>query len=90
MSSFKIAVVQPHSHPPPADAKNIDDAVGWIGRAAGEGADFVCFPESYPGPWRMPAPYDPSPRAMPRKMRPSGFSALAPPGPAIPVTDTAA
>ena len=62
MSSFKIAVVQPHSHPPPADAENIDDAIGWIGRAAREGADFVCFPESYPGPWRMPAPYDPSPR----------------------------
>ena len=31
-----------------------------IERAAGEGADFVCFPESYPGPWRMPATYDPT------------------------------
>ena len=62
MSSFNIAVVQPHSNPPPDDHKNIDDAVCWIGRAAAEGADFVCFPESYPGPWRMPAAYDPSSR----------------------------
>src|SRR6516164_8545996 len=62
MSSFSIAVVQPHSNPPPDDARNVDDAVKWIERAAGEGADFVCFPESYPGPWRMPAAYDPSAR----------------------------
>ena len=26
-----------------------------------EGADFVAFPESYPGPWRMPTTYDPTP-----------------------------
>jgi predicted amidohydrolase len=62
MSSFNIAVVQPHSNPPPNDRENVDDAIRWIGRAAAEGADFVCFPESYPGPWRMPAPYDPSSR----------------------------
>src|SRR5271165_3999960 len=62
MSNFNIAVVQPHSNPPPDDHKNVDDAVRWIGRAADEGADFVCFPESYPGPWRMPAAYDPSAR----------------------------
>jgi len=62
MSSFNIAVVQPHTNPPPDDAKNVDDAVKWIERAAGEGADFVCFPESYPEPWRMPATYDPSAR----------------------------
>jgi predicted amidohydrolase len=62
MSSFNIAVVQPHTNPPPDDAKNVDDAVKWIERAAGEGSEFVCFPESYPGPWRMPASYDPSAR----------------------------
>jgi hypothetical protein len=62
MSSFHIAVVQPHTNPPPDDAKNVDAAVKWIERAAGEGADFVCFPESYPGPWRMPASYHPSAR----------------------------
>ena len=62
MTSFNIAVVQPHTHAPPDDAGNLDDAVRWIGRAAAEGAQFICFPESYPGPWRMPAAYDPAPR----------------------------
>jgi predicted amidohydrolase len=62
MGNFNIAVIQPHRNPPPDDAKNVDEAVSWIGRAAGQGADFVCFPESYPGPWRMPAHFDPSAR----------------------------
>jgi predicted amidohydrolase len=60
--TFRIAVVQPVTHRPPDDEKNVADAVQAIGRAAGEGADFVCFPENYPGPWRMPAAYDPIPR----------------------------
>ena len=58
--TFRIAVVQPITHRPPEDEKNVADAVGAIERAAGEGAHFVCFPESYPGPWRMPAAYDPT------------------------------
>ena len=61
MSKPRIAVVQPRTVPPPDDQRNVADAVAWIGRAAAEGADFVCFPESYPGPWRMPATYDPIP-----------------------------
>ena len=40
----------------------MDDAVRSIERCAGDGADFVCFPESYPGPWRMPAEFDPTGR----------------------------
>ena len=59
--TFRIAVVQPISHRPPDDEKNVADALRALERAAGEGADFVCFPESYPGPWRMPAAYDPIP-----------------------------
>jgi predicted amidohydrolase len=31
-----------------------------IEQAAAEGAHFVCFPETYPGPWRMPATFDPT------------------------------
>ena len=58
--TFRIAVVQPITHRPPEDEKNVAAAVRMIERAAGEGADFVCFPESYPGPWRMPATYDPT------------------------------
>ena len=60
--TFRIAVVQPISHRPGEDEANVADAVGHIERAAREGANFVCFPESYPGPWRMPATYDPAPR----------------------------
>jgi len=57
--SFKIAVVQPYTHMPPGDENNVADAVRHIETAAGQGADFVCFPETYPGPWRMPATFDP-------------------------------
>jgi predicted amidohydrolase len=58
--TFRIAVVQPIAHPPGEDKANVADAVRTIERAAGEGADFVCFPETYPGPWRMPATFDPT------------------------------
>jgi predicted amidohydrolase len=58
--TFRIAVVQPISHPPGEAERNVADAVQWIERAAADGADFVCFPETYPGPWRMPATFDPS------------------------------
>jgi predicted amidohydrolase len=58
--TFRIAVVQPISHRPGEDEKNIPDAVRHIERAAGDGANFVVFPETYPGPWRMPAQFDPT------------------------------
>ncbi len=57
--SFKIALVQPMAHPPPDDEKNVADSVAYIKQAAEQGADFVTFPESYPGPWRMPATFNP-------------------------------
>src|SRR5579864_1742832 len=57
---FRIAVVQPISHRPGEDAANVADAVATVERAAAEGAHFVCFPETYPGPWRMPATFDPT------------------------------
>ncbi len=59
--TFRIAVVQPIANPIGQDDKNVADAVGFIGRAAADGAQFVCFPETYPGPWRMPAKFDPTP-----------------------------
>jgi len=58
--TFRIAIVQPISHPPGQDERNVADAVRAVERAAGEGAAFVCFPETYPGPWRMPATFDPT------------------------------
>jgi predicted amidohydrolase len=59
--TFRIAVVQPITHRPGEDEANIADAVRAVERAAADGADFVCFPETYPGPWRMPAQFDPTP-----------------------------
>jgi predicted amidohydrolase len=58
--TFRIAIVQPISHPPGEDERNVADAVRAIERAAGEGAAFICFPETYPGPWRMPGSFDPT------------------------------
>lgn len=58
---FRVAVVQPLTHPPARAEENVADAVRWVARATEEGASFVCFPESYPGPWRMPASFDPRP-----------------------------
>ncbi len=58
--TFRIAVVQPISHRPGEDEANVADAVRTVARAAAEGADFVCFPETYPGPWRMPATFNPT------------------------------
>jgi predicted amidohydrolase len=60
VTSFRLALVQPITVPPPDDNRNVAAAVEWIDRAAREGADFICFPENYPGPWRMPAGFDPS------------------------------
>ena len=59
--SFRIAVVQPIANPIEEAERNVADAVNFIARAKAEGADFVCFPETYPGPWRMPAKFDPTP-----------------------------
>ena len=58
--SITIAIAQPISHPPPDDEANVADAVAYVERAAAQGADFCVLPESYPGPWRMPATFDPA------------------------------
>ncbi len=60
-NTFRIAIVQPLSHKPGQDEKNIPDAIEYIRKAAAGGAHFVCFPENYPGPWRIDAVYDPIP-----------------------------
>ena len=59
--SFRLALVQPLAHPAPNEADNVADAIDFVDRAAAQGADGVAFPETYPGPWRMPATYDPGP-----------------------------
>ncbi len=57
--AFRIAVVQPISHRPGEAERNVAEAVRAVEHAAHEGADFVCFPETYPGPSRMLATFDP-------------------------------
>jgi omega-amidase len=59
--SFRLALVQPIAHRFPDEAENVGDAVRYVADAAAGGADIVAFPETYPGPWRMPMSYDPSP-----------------------------
>jgi len=39
--------------------KNIERAAEYVAEAAGRGAQFVCFPETYPGPWKAPLSYSP-------------------------------
>lgn len=58
---MRIAIVQPRTHRPPDDEKNVEQALRSIEEAAAQGADLVAFPETYPGPWRLPATYDPVP-----------------------------
>ena len=59
--TFRVAVVQPIAHPPAEAEKNVADAVRFIERAAADGAHFVCFPETYPGPWQIAHMFDPAP-----------------------------
>jgi predicted amidohydrolase len=39
--------------------KNIERAKEYVAEAAKQGAKFVCFPETYPGPWKAPLSYSP-------------------------------
>ncbi|MGH7659740.1 MAG: carbon-nitrogen hydrolase family protein [Vulcanimicrobiaceae bacterium] len=57
---FKLALVQPIAHHPPNDEKNVADAVAAIARLAAQGANVIVFPETYPGPWRIPAHFNPT------------------------------
>ena len=39
--------------------KNIERAREYVAEAARQGAKFICFPETYPGPWKAPLSYSP-------------------------------
>lgn len=41
--------------------KNVENALRYLEKASALGADIVCFPETYPGPWTPPLDYDPLP-----------------------------
>jgi predicted amidohydrolase len=68
---YRVAIVQPHTYSrtwgeifpfpfedsAPPETRNLDDALGYIGEAAGAGARFVAFPEMYPGPMSVDSPF---------------------------------
>src|SRR5579875_1832645 len=56
--SIRLALVQPVTHRPPDDVLNVKEAIDYVEKAAANGVGIVAFPESYPGPWRMPASFD--------------------------------
>jgi predicted amidohydrolase len=61
MSKVRIAMVSPHSVRGQEERANLDRAVQHIADAAAKGAQFVCFPEGYPGPYNGPMDYTPLP-----------------------------
>ncbi len=60
MNTIRIAVVQTETDLQNR-AENVTRATGYIKQAAAQGADLVCLPETYPGPWTTPVDYDAMP-----------------------------
>lgn len=50
----KVAAVQPESFHGAEEHKNVDRALAYVDEAAALGAQLVCFPEGYPGPYSGP------------------------------------
>ena len=56
----KIAAIQTKTFPEADEQKqNIRKAAEYVAQAADQGAEFICFPETYPGPWKAPLSYSP-------------------------------
>jgi predicted amidohydrolase len=55
---MRLALIQPQSGSAALEAKNSEDALEWMARAAAAGADLVVFPECYPGPANPMNSYD--------------------------------
>ncbi|MDX6234455.1 MAG: 5-aminopentanamidase [Nocardioidaceae bacterium] len=55
---MRLALIQPRSASGAGEQSNLDDALGWLVRAADAGADLVVFPECYPGPANPINSYD--------------------------------
>ena len=53
-----VAAVQPRSHHGSEEERNVEQALGWMDRAAEQGADLVVFPEGYPGPTNPSSHFD--------------------------------
>lgn len=58
--SFKVAAIQTRTFLEANEqTRNIEKAGEYVAEAAERGAQFVCFPETYPGPWKAPLSYSP-------------------------------
>jgi predicted amidohydrolase len=55
--TVRVAAVSPRSVRGEAEEANVARAVEYIAEAAAEGAEYVCFPEGYPGPYNGPVTY---------------------------------
>ena len=57
---FHVAAVQTKTFLGPDEQKrNMESAGEYVAEAAKQGAKFICFPETYPGPWKAPLSYSP-------------------------------
>jgi predicted amidohydrolase len=57
---IKVAAIQPVTFLEADEQKrNIEKAGEYVAEAARQGAKFICFPETYPGPWKAPLSYSP-------------------------------
>jgi len=58
--TVKVAAIQTKTSLEADEQKeNIRKARDYVAQAADQGAQFVCFPEAYPGPWKAPLSYSP-------------------------------
>jgi len=58
--TVKVAAIQTKTFPEADEQKeNIRKARDYVAEAADQGAQFICFPEAYPGPWKAPLSYSP-------------------------------
>lgn len=55
--TVRVAMVQPLTDIE-VQPRNVEKALLYLAQARDQGADIVCFPETYPGPWTPPLAYD--------------------------------
>jgi len=56
----KVAAIQPKTFLEANEQKkNIEKAWDYVAEAADQRAQIICFPETYPGPWKAPLNYSP-------------------------------
>jgi predicted amidohydrolase len=60
MAKVKVAAIQTKTFlEADEQRKNIEMAREYVAEASKQGAQIICFPETYPGPWKAPLSYSP-------------------------------